>query len=154
MTTVDDPALPATNVPRPRPSRLRPVAASVAAVGATNLAIYLVGRLGGASFTYSQGGVPTEVDAVAVLIMSIVPLAVGLAVTAGISRRWRPMLTIARIVVPVLAVLTIFTATIPAGFDRASTVLLAAMHLVVVPGAWRAIAVIATMAPAPTAAEA
>jgi hypothetical protein len=129
----------ATRVTRIGPARLRSVAAPVVAVAATNLAIYLLGRLGGAAFTYTQNGTTMHVDAASVLIMSSIPLALGLAVVAVVSPRWRPIVTIAKVVAPTLAIATIAGMTIPAGFDRPSAMLLAVMHLVVIPGALWAI---------------
>jgi hypothetical protein len=126
------------------------IALPVLAVAVANLAIWLLGRLVGATFTYTQDGATVEVDAASVLIMSTIPVATGLALAAAIATRWRPMLTVAKVVAPVLAVATIGIMTIPAGFDRTSAVLLSAMHLVVVPGALHALASIGRSLPADT----
>jgi hypothetical protein len=135
---------PATRTPPGVRAALRCIPAPVAAVAAINLVNYLLGRLGGAIFTYTQDGATIDVDALSVLIMSTIPLATGLVVVAALATRWRPVLDVAKIAAPTLAVVTIGAMTIPAGFDRTSTILLAAMHLVIIPGALRALA---TMSP-------
>lgn len=107
----------------------------VAGALGVNLVIYAISRGAGARFTYDQSGTATRVDALAITLLSVVPLAVGLTLVAAIARRWPAILTAARIIAPALAVFTIGLMTIPAHFDSASTLSLAAMHLVLVPAA-------------------
>jgi hypothetical protein len=137
VSTLEARALEPTRV---RSTRVRDVAVPVVAVGAVNLALYLLGRAIGATFTYTQDGTKMHVDAASVLIMSIIPLAVGLAIVAVVSTRWRSAITIAKVIVATLAVATIGGMTIPAGFDRSSTILLSLMHLVIIPGAFSSLA--------------
>jgi hypothetical protein len=66
-------------------------AAVIAAVLALNLVVYAVGRACGATFRYTHGGNVAQVDVAAVTLMSVLPLATGVALTAWLSRR-RPVL--------------------------------------------------------------
>ena len=109
------------------------IAAALAGLLITNLALYAVGRALGGAFTYPQNGTTVRVDPLAIALMSLVPLATGLALIAVLSRIWTAAIRIARIAGPTLAVATIALMTIPAGFDTTSTVSLAAMHLMTIP---------------------
>lgn len=111
------------------------IAASLAGLLLTNLAIYAIGRAFGGAFTYRQNGTTVRVDAVAITILSLVPLATGLALIAALSRTWPTAIRVARIAAPILAVVTIAVMTIPAGFDTTSTISLTAMHLATIPAA-------------------
>jgi fermentation-respiration switch protein FrsA (DUF1100 family) len=115
--------------------RLGVIAAALAGLLLTNLAIYAIGHALGGAFTYTQSGAPVRVDPAAITIMSLAPLATGLALIAALSRKWPPAIRAARIAAPTLAVATIAVMTIPAGFDTASTVALATMHLATIPAA-------------------
>ncbi|MFI5040457.1 MAG: DUF6069 family protein [Acidimicrobiales bacterium] len=108
-------------------------AAVIVAVLACNLAVYALGRAVGATFRYTHNGKVARVDAVAVTVMSVLPLATGLALTAWLSRRWSALITIAKVVAPVLAVVTIGAMTIPARFDVTSALCLSTMHLALIP---------------------
>ena len=112
----------------------------IVAVLACNLVVYALGRAVGATFRYTHSGQVARVDAVAVTVMSVLPLATGLAFTAWLARRWLALLTIARVLAPVLAVATIGAMTIPARFDATSTLCLSTMHLALIPAALYAIA--------------
>jgi len=107
------------------------IVVAVVAVVAVNLLIYALGRACGGAFTYIQTGKATRVDVVAVTVMSAGPLAIGLTLTAWLTRRWQLLMTPAKIVASVLAISTVWAMTVPAGFDSTSTLCLAAMHLVV-----------------------
>lgn len=127
-------------VTEPTPARARTAAGRLAVIAAalaglliTNLAIYAIGRALGGAFTYPQNGTTVRVDPLAITIMSLVPLATGLALIAALSRIWRAAIRIARIAGPTLALATIALMTIPAGFDTTSAVSLAAMHLTAIP---------------------
>lgn len=115
--------------------RLAVIAAVLAGLLVTNLAVYAIGRALGGSFTYLQNGKSVPVDPTSITIMSLVPLVVGLALVALLSRAWPAAIRVARVAAPVLAVATIVLMTIPAGFDTTSTVFLAAMHLATIPAA-------------------
>ncbi|RKR86644.1 hypothetical protein BDK92_0887 [Micromonospora pisi] len=120
---------------RTNTGRLALIAAALAGLLITNLAVYAVGRALGGAFTYPQNGTTTQVDSVSITFMSLVPLGFGLTLVAALSRMWSTVIPIARVATPVLAVATIAVMTIPAGFDTTSTVSLAAMHLTIIPAA-------------------
>jgi uncharacterized protein DUF6069 len=120
---------------RTNAGRLAVIAATLSGLLLINLVIYAIGRALGGDFTYSQDGAAVRVDPAAITIMSLAPLATGLALIAALSRIWTWAIRVARIAAPTLAVATIAVMTIPAGFDTTSTLALAAMHLATVPAA-------------------
>ena len=120
---------------RTNTGRLAVIAAVLAGPLLTNLAIYAVGRALGGAFTYTQNGSTVRVDPVAITIMSLAPLATGLALIAALSRKWPAAIRVARIAAPTLALATIAVMTIPAGFDTTTIVALATMHLMTIPAA-------------------
>jgi hypothetical protein len=134
MTTTDT-AVEATTRRLTRSTSLARCVAVIGAVLAFNLVVYALGRAVSATFSYTHGGTVTRVDAAAVSLMSVLPLATGLALTALLSRRWPVLITIAKVVAPVLAVATIGATTIPAHFDTSSALCLSAMHLALIPAA-------------------
>ena len=111
------------------------IAAALAGLLLTNIAIYAIGRALGGAFAYPQNGTTVRVDPLAITIMSLAPLATGLTLTAALSRAWPAAVRVARIAAPTLAVVTIVVMTIPAGFDTTSAVSLATMHLATIPAA-------------------
>lgn len=116
---------------RPTTPRSRATLVAFAVVGALalNLLIYVVGRACGVTFTYTQSAKPTNVDAVAVTVLSVIPLTIGLTLVALLARRWPALIAPAKVVAAVLAVGTIGLMTIPAGFGVTSALFLATMHL-------------------------
>ncbi len=120
---------------RTNTGRLAVIAAVLAGLLLTNLANYAIGRALGGTFIYTQNGAPIRVDLAAITIMSLAPLATGLALIAALCRKWPAAIRVARIAAPTLAVTTIAVMTIPAGFDTTSTVALATMHLTTIPAA-------------------
>jgi hypothetical protein len=129
-----DTATPPARSTRPT-NRVAVVALAAVGALACNLMLYVIGRACGGTFTYVQNGKTIRVDAAAVAIMSVVPLTVGLALAAWLSRTWPPVTAIAKGVAAILAVATIGLMTVPAGFDTTSTLFLATMHLALVPAA-------------------
>ncbi|WP_127501613.1 DUF6069 family protein [Actinoplanes solisilvae] len=109
------------------------VALAVAAAVVVNLIVFGVGRAAGGSFRFTADGKVNEVDAVTVGGFSAVPLLAGLVLVALLSRRAAWVSRAAVVVAPVLAVVTIFVMTVPAGFDTTSTVTLALCHLMLAP---------------------
>jgi hypothetical protein len=98
-----------------------------------NLLIYSLGHASGGSFTYRQNGRAIKVDATAVTILTLGPLAIGLAMVALLARKRPVLISVATIVAPLLAVATIGLMTIPAHFDATSTLSLALMHIALIP---------------------
>ncbi len=121
--------------PISRAKRRTTVACVLLGTCAFNLLLYVAGRAFGGTFAYTRQGKLIGVDAVAVTIMSVIPLAVGITIVGALSRRWPRLITVAKIVGPVLAVVTIGLMTVPAGFDTTSTLFLSMMHLVLAPAA-------------------
>jgi hypothetical protein len=109
------------------------VVAAVAVAVVANLLVFAAGRAAGGDFTFMRSGSAVTVDAMTVAGFSAVPLGAGLALVAALVGRVRWIATIAAIVAPLLAVVTIFVMTIPVDLDRASTVSLACCHLTLVP---------------------
>ena len=109
------------------------IAAAAATAAVVNLLVYAAGRVAGAAFRFTSQGRPAEVDAVTVAGFSAVPLALGLTAVALLAPRWAGVRPVALVAGPALAVLTIGAMTIPADFDTAGTITLAACHLVLVP---------------------
>jgi Family of unknown function (DUF6069) len=109
------------------------IASTILAALAVNLLLYAVGRARGGQFTYAQNGAATTVDPLAITIMTVLPLATGLSLVAWLSPKWPALLTIAKLVAPVVAIGTIGLMTIPAHFDTTSTLFLATMHLALIP---------------------
>jgi len=132
-TGAGQPTAPPLSRVRTPAGRLALIAAILAGLLITNLAIYAIGRALGGAFTYKQNGTNVRVDQVAVTFMSLVPLVFGLGLVAALSRKWPAAILVARIAAPTLAVVTIAVMTIPAGFDTTSAVSLAAMHLAIIP---------------------
>lgn len=96
-----------------------------------NLLVHTLGRAAGGTFDFTTAaGGPATVDLATVAGFTAVPLLVGL-VLAVMLRRWSWVIPTALVVAPVIAVGTIAAMTLPADFDRISTVALACCHLVV-----------------------
>ncbi len=116
-------------------SRAAVVAATVGAAVLVDLVVYAIGRAAGGTFTFPSAGsgVATTVDAVTVAGFAAVPLLIGLTVVALLCRRWPVVATVATVVAPVLAVVTVGLMTVPADFDTVSTLTLALCHLTLAP---------------------
>jgi len=112
-----------------------PALIGIAVIVATaiNLVIFTVGSLLGASYRFTTQGQQMTVEPITLVGFSSVPLAIGLAIAALLSLRWRWVLRVALAVGPVLALGSIFIMTVPAGFDTTSLVCLALCHTVLVP---------------------
>ena len=109
------------------------VALAVLAAVVVNLIVYAVGRAAGGTFRFTSAGAPAEVDAVTVAGFSAVPLLVGLVAVALLAPLGGWVARVALVLGPLLAIGTVVAMTVPADFDRASTVTLAVCHLVLVP---------------------
>lgn len=106
------------------------VAATVLAALVVNLALWLAGLVAGGSFEYTDAGTVSAAAPGGVVLMTVVPLAAGLTVGALLGLWWRGFLRVAQVVGVVLPLATI-QGTAAADFDGASTVALAAMHVVI-----------------------
>ena len=114
----------------PASTRLRAVLFSVGASLLANLVLWLVGLAAGGSFELTDAGTTMAVAPGGVVMLTVVPIAVGMGLAALISLRWLGVIRIAQ-VVGVLAPLGTIAMTVDADFDAASTVTLALMHVVI-----------------------
>ncbi|NKX88921.1 DUF6069 family protein [Nocardia coubleae] len=119
---------------RTLPALNRPVAVlgAVAAALIANLIIWGIGEAAGGSFTTNTDGKVSDVAPGGVILMSVVPLLIGLTAAVLISYKWTGVLRVAAVVGSVLSIATIGM-TLTAGFDTASTIALSLMHVVLVP---------------------
>lgn len=106
------------------------VVASVVAALVTNLVLWAVGLAAGGSFYHTDAGEVVSAAPGGVVLMTVVPLTVGLAVAALLALWWDGIVRIAQVVGALLPLATI-QGTIAADFDTPSTVALALMHVVV-----------------------
>ena len=118
---------------RRTPSAVVVIVAAVAVAVVVDLAIYAVGRATGGGFRFTTPAGPTQVDAATVAGFAAVPLLVGLVLAALLARRWPRVLTVALVVAPTLALVTVPLLTLPADFDGISTVALSLCHVTLVP---------------------
>ncbi|WP_336086411.1 DUF6069 family protein [Nocardia sp. SSK8] len=128
MTTI------AATADRTLPALNRPVAVlgGVVAAVVLNLIVWGIGAAAGGSFLVTDGDTVTDVAPGGVVIMSAVPLLIGLTAAVLVSHLWTGVLRVAEVVGSVLSVATI-ALTVAADFDTASTVALSVMHVVLVP---------------------
>ena len=119
--------------PSRRISRLMIVAATVVVAVLINLVIYAIGRAAGGTFRFASPTGPAEVDALTVVGFTIVPLLLGMTVVALLVRVWPWIVSVALVVAPAFALVTIPIMTLPAGFDVTSTITLALCHAAMVP---------------------
>ncbi|MFD3596603.1 DUF6069 family protein [Nocardia sp. NPDC058640] len=116
------------------PALNRPVAVLGAAAVAVvvNLIIWAIGAAAGGSFEMTDKGVVSSVAPGGVILMSTVPVLIGLTVAVLISYLWTGVLRTAAVVGSLLSLGTI-ALTIAADFDTASTIALSLMHVALVP---------------------
>ncbi len=120
-----------TSLPQSRPARSAVVvAASVVTALVVNLVLWAVGLVAGGSFEHTDAGEVMSAAPGGVVLMSVVPLTVGLAVAALLTLWWNGFARIAQVVGALLPLATI-QGTISADFDTPSTVALTLMHVVI-----------------------
>ncbi|WP_328659026.1 DUF6069 family protein [Nocardia salmonicida] len=112
----------------------RPVAVLGAAAVAVvlNLIVWAIGAAAGGSFTTIADGKVTDAAPGGVILMSAVPVLIGLTVAVLVSYLWTGVLRTAAVVGSALSIATIGL-TVAADFDTASTIALSVMHVVLVP---------------------
>lgn len=114
---------------------MRPVPAAIgAAVGGAvgvNLLLWLGGELAGGSFEFTQDGSTQRAAPVALVMLTALPLAAGMALAAALGRRSPRVLRVAQVLGSAAALATV-ARTFAADFDTASTVTLALGHVTVV----------------------
>lgn len=108
-------------------------ATAVGTALAANLLLWVIGLLLGGSFEAPDGSGGTEsVAPGGAIILTIVPLTLGLLIAGLIARKAPAVIRIAQ-VIGSLAALGTIAMTVAAGFDTVSTVTLSLMHVVLVP---------------------
>ncbi len=124
MTQTTSPVVPTK---QETPGRRPLLAVSVLGAAIVNVALFLIFRASGATYENTAG---MPVGVINVLIMTIVPLLIGLGILALVSRRRPGLIEIGKWTGIALALLTIaMTAT--TGFDTLGFIALALMHVVV-----------------------
>jgi hypothetical protein len=108
------------------------VAATVVAAVVANTVIWAVGALASGSFEYTDGGATQSAAPGGVIVLTAVPVAVGMALAALLAPRWPVLVRVAQVVGPLASLLTI-GGTISADFDGPSTVALSLAHVAIVP---------------------
>lgn len=111
-------------------SRWQAVLFSVLAALAANLVLWLIGLAAGGSFELTEAGETMAVAPGGVVMLTVVPMVVGMGLAALVSLRWVGVVRVAQ-VVGVIAPLATIAMTISADFDAASTVMLSLMHVVI-----------------------
>jgi hypothetical protein len=95
-----------------------------------NLVLWLLALPAGASFEMTDAGKTTSAAPGGVVVMTVVPLLIGMTLAALISVKLPAIIRPAEAIGVVLALATIVL-TIQADFDAASTISLSLMHVVV-----------------------
>jgi len=113
----------------------RPVIVAVTVVAAVviNLVVYALGVALGGDFDFTNKGKTIHVSPASIILMTTVPLLVGMTLTALLSLKWSAIIKAALVIGPVLALVTIGIMTIPADLDTTSTITLAVTHVALVP---------------------
>ncbi|NKY35678.1 hypothetical protein HGA13_21760 [Nocardia speluncae] len=116
------------------PALNRPVALA-GAIGAAllaNLVVWLIGAAAGGTFEMVDAGQVQSVAPGGIVMMTVVPMLIGLGAAVLLSYKWVGVLRLAAVIGSVIAVATI-AMTVSAGFDTASTIALSITHLTLVP---------------------
>ncbi len=124
MTQTTSPIVPTK---QETPGRRPLLAASVLGTAIVNVALFLIFQAAGATYENTAG---MPVGVINVLIMTIVPLLIGLGILALVSRRRPGLIRIGKWTGITLALLTI-AMTAATGFDTLGFTALALMHVTV-----------------------
>ncbi|MFI6315202.1 DUF6069 family protein [Nocardia fusca] len=116
------------------PALNRPVAlfGAIGAALVANLVVWLIGAAAGGTFEMTDAGRVQSVAPGGIIMMTVVPMLIGLGAAVLLSYKWIGVLRVAAVIGSVLAVATIGM-TVNADFDTASTVALSITHLTLVP---------------------
>ncbi|MEU1982027.1 DUF6069 family protein [Nocardia sp. NPDC019395] len=105
------------------------------AIGAAllaNIVVWLIGAAAGGTFEATNAGQVQSVAPGGIIILTVVPMLIGLGAAVLLSYKWIGVLRVAAVIGSVLAVGTI-AMTLGADFDTASTIALSITHLTLVP---------------------
>ncbi|MCZ4586757.1 DUF6069 family protein [Rhodococcus opacus] len=111
-------------------SRLWAIAATTIGALVPNLVIWLLGLAAGGSFEMTDAGKTSSVAPGGVVILTVVPILIGMTLAALISLKWVAVIRPAEVIGALLPLATI-ALTIQADFDTASTIALSVMHVVI-----------------------
>lgn len=116
------------------PALNRPVAlfGAIGAALLANLAVWLIGAAAGGTFEMTDAGRVQSVAPGGIVMMTVVPMLIGLGAAVLLSYKWVGVLRLAAVIGSTLAVATI-AMTVAADFDTASTIALSITHLTLVP---------------------
>ncbi|MEU4314170.1 DUF6069 family protein [Nocardia sp. NPDC024068] len=116
------------------PALNRPVAlfGAIGAALLANIVVWLLGAAAGGSFEMTDAGTAQSVAPGGIVMLTVVPLLIGLGAAVLLSYKWVGVLRVAAVIGSVLAIATIGM-TVSADFDTASTIALSITHLTLVP---------------------
>lgn len=116
------------------PALNRPVAlfGAIGAALLANLVVWLIGATAGGTFEVTDAGQVQSVAPGGIVIMTVVPMLIGLGAAVLLSYKWVGVLRLASVIGSLIAVATI-AMTVSADFDTASTIALSITHLTLVP---------------------
>lgn len=97
-----------------------------------NLVVWLIGAAAGGTFEVTDAGQVQSVAPGGIVIMTVVPMLIGLGAAVLLSYKWVGVLRLAAVIGSLIAVATI-AMTVSADFDTASTIALSITHLTLVP---------------------
>ena len=99
---------------------------------AVNVVLFAIGATAGLDYAVEAGDSVWGVMGVGVVIITTILLIPGMTLAALLSLRWKRIIPAAQIVGSAISILTIVL-TFSVGFDTASAIVLAVMHVVAVP---------------------
>lgn len=116
------------------PAMNRPVAlfGAIGAALLANIVVWLIGAAAGGTFEMTDAGQVQSVAPGGIVMMTVVPMLIGLGAAVLLSYRWIGVLRLAAVIGSVIAVATI-AGTVSADFDTASTIALSISHMTLVP---------------------
>lgn len=118
------------------------------------LIVHAVGRVVGATYSFTAAGARVTVDSITVFGFAFVPVLIGMVIAALLPRRWRWVVPTALAVAVVVALGTIPLMVLPTDLDPVGKVALALCHVALLPAVvWGLVALRRLSAPGPTSAR-
>jgi hypothetical protein len=97
------------------------------------LIVHAVGRVVGATYSFTAAGARVTVDSITVFGFAFVPVLIGMVTVALLPRRWRWVVPTALAVAVVVALGTIPLMVMPTDLDPVGKIALALCHVALVP---------------------
>lgn len=116
-----------------RPGRPGIVVLTTAAAVAAALIAYAAGAAAGGTYEFTSQGSPARVDPGTLVGFTAVPVAIGMAAAALLSRWWRWVLPAALVVAPLVALASIAAMPLQVDLDAPSRIALVAAHAALAP---------------------